>query len=113
MSLSCSLGQSLARQLHPRWRSQRTGTFFWERTTAQSLPLTPIDMMFAAVMALKAYSVRNRLVSWAIRGRGWRPRSMASPQGGAIDRAAGGGWIHTDLVQSSLLGEDCDVSVVS
>jgi hypothetical protein len=33
-----------------------SGTFFCERTTAQSLPRTPIDMMFAAVIALKAYS---------------------------------------------------------
>ena len=35
---------------------QLTGTFFWDKTTAQSLPLMPIDMMFAAVIALKAYS---------------------------------------------------------
>jgi hypothetical protein len=35
---------------------KRTGTFFWDRTTAESFPRTPIDMMFAAVMALKAYS---------------------------------------------------------
>ena len=34
-----------------------TGTFFWDNTTAQSLPLTPIDMILAAVIALKAYSV--------------------------------------------------------
>ena len=34
-----------------------TGTFFWDRTTAQSLPRTPIDMMFAAVIALNAYSL--------------------------------------------------------
>lgn len=33
-----------------------TGTFFCVMTTAQSLPLTPTDVMFAAVMALKAYS---------------------------------------------------------
>lgn len=36
---------------------QHTGTFFCDRTTAQSLPRTPIAMMFAAVIALKAYSV--------------------------------------------------------
>jgi hypothetical protein len=35
-----------------------TGTFFCDRTTAQSFPRTPTDMMFAAVMALKAYSVQ-------------------------------------------------------
>src|SRR4051794_39753830 len=33
-----------------------TGTFFWDRITAQSLPRTPIAMMLAAVMALNAYS---------------------------------------------------------
>ena len=36
---------------------EHTGTFFCERTTAQSLPRTPIDVMFAAVIALNAYSV--------------------------------------------------------
>jgi hypothetical protein len=35
-----------------------TGTFFCEMTTAQSLPRTPSDVMFAAVMALNAYSMR-------------------------------------------------------
>jgi hypothetical protein len=35
----------------------RTGTFFCEMTTAQSLPRTPNDVMFAAVIALNAYSV--------------------------------------------------------
>ena len=34
-----------------------TGTFFCEMTTAQSLPRTPNDVMFAAVIALNAYSV--------------------------------------------------------
>jgi hypothetical protein len=34
-----------------------TGTFFCDNTTAQSFPLTPTDMMFAAVIALKAYSI--------------------------------------------------------
>lgn len=34
-----------------------TGTFFCDKTTAQSLPRRPTDMMFAAVIALKAYSV--------------------------------------------------------
>jgi hypothetical protein len=36
-----------------------TGTFFCEMTTAQSFPLTPIEVMLAAVMALKAYSERQ------------------------------------------------------
>lgn len=35
-----------------------TGTFFCEITTAQSLPRTPNEVMFAAVIALKAYSAR-------------------------------------------------------
>ena len=42
--------------------SKPTGTFFWDRTTAQFLPRTPIDMMLAAVMALKAYSETSQLV---------------------------------------------------
>jgi hypothetical protein len=33
-----------------------TGTFFWDKTTAQFLPRTPTDVMLAAVIALKAYS---------------------------------------------------------
>lgn len=33
-----------------------TGTFFCERTTAQFFPRTPIDVIFAAVIALNAYS---------------------------------------------------------
>jgi hypothetical protein len=37
--------------------SKPTGTFFCDRTTAQSLPRTPTDVMFAAVIALNAYSV--------------------------------------------------------
>jgi hypothetical protein len=36
---------------------RRTGTFFCEITTAQSFPRRPIEVMLAAVMALKAYSV--------------------------------------------------------
>ena len=34
----------------------RTGTFFCERTTAQSFPRTPTEVMLAAVIALNAYS---------------------------------------------------------
>jgi len=34
-----------------------TGTFFCDNTTAQSFPYTPTNMMFAAVIALKAYSI--------------------------------------------------------
>lgn len=54
MSLSCGLSESVSQSLGVGCR--RTGTFFWDRTTAQSLPLSPMDMMLAAVMALKAYS---------------------------------------------------------
>lgn len=39
------------------WKiGRRTGTFFCEMTTAQSLPRMPSEVMLAAVMALKAYS---------------------------------------------------------
>ena len=53
-----------------RWSrpvNHHTGTFFCESTTAQSLPLTPMDMIFAAVMALKAYSRQRTLFSLLIR----------------------------------------------
>lgn len=33
-----------------------TGTFFCDMTTAQAFPLTPTEVMLAAVMALNAYS---------------------------------------------------------
>lgn len=36
-----------------------TATFFWDRTTAQFLPFTPIEVMLAEVIALKAYSKRR------------------------------------------------------
>lgn len=66
MSLSCTRRGQHGRQT--RGSPLRTGTFFWVRTTAQSLPLTPIDVMFAAVMALNAYSVTFHqpcaFVSW-------------------------------------------------
>ena len=35
-------------------------------TTAQSLPLTPTDVIFAAVIALKAYSVIDFVVSYCV-----------------------------------------------
>lgn len=38
------------------YRGQLTGTFFCEMTTAQLFPLMPMDVMFAAVIALNAYS---------------------------------------------------------
>ena len=36
-----------------------TGTFFCDKTTAQFFPRTPTDVMLAAVIALKAYSVET------------------------------------------------------
>jgi hypothetical protein len=36
-----------------------SGTFFCDSTTAQSFPRTPTEVMFAAVMALNAYSVQS------------------------------------------------------
>ena len=35
---------------------RHTGTFFCDMTTAQLFPRTPTEVMFAAVIALKAYS---------------------------------------------------------
>ncbi len=61
-------------------------------TTAQSFPLTPIDVMFAAVMALKAYSGIIGSVK-------------------LIQNACGGWCQRTDLVEAALVGEDGDVSV--
>ena len=40
---------------------EHTGTFFCDKTTAQSFPLTPTEVMFAAVMALNAYSISDRV----------------------------------------------------
>jgi hypothetical protein len=39
-----------------------TATFFWETTIAQSFPLTPMEVMFAEVIALKAYSGGTQVV---------------------------------------------------
>jgi hypothetical protein len=53
-----------------------TGTFFCERTTAQSFPLTPTDVILAAVIALNAYSDGRSLSAMDLidrhRVRGWR-----------------------------------------
>lgn len=71
-------------------------------------------MMLAAVIALKAYSIQYRFVS----SNGYfQPRSFRAPHDGITtgrgNQFAGKETVHTDLVQSSLLGEDRDVSVVS
>jgi hypothetical protein len=69
---------------------KHTGTFFCDITTAQSLPLMPTDMMFAAVIALNAYSNQTyvNLESW----KNFK--------------------LRTDLVQSSLVREDGNMPVV-
>jgi hypothetical protein len=71
-----------------------TGTFFCDRTTAQFLPRTPRDVIFAAVMALKAYSIV------------WQKQLN-----GILDGSAGHS-ILTNLVQSPLVREDRDMSVI-
>lgn len=48
---------SSSRSVHHSWYVGPTGTFFCDSTTAQCFPLTPTDVMLAAVMALNAYSV--------------------------------------------------------
>ena len=60
MSLSCTSWNVRALlELQANRLRLLTGTFFCERTTAQFLPRTPIDVMFAAVMALNAYSSQS------------------------------------------------------
>lgn len=95
---------------------RRTGTFFCDRITAQSLPRTAIDMMFAAVIALKAYSGQS--------GQGQlRQNGEVQPlpattivrceeSRGVIEAGeVGAESCRTDLVQSSLIRKDRDVSV--
>lgn len=55
----------------------RTGTFFWDKTTAQFFPRTPTDVMLAAVIALKAYSAHRckHELTWR---RSW-PASAGGP----------------------------------
>lgn len=65
-------------------------------TTAQFFPRTPTDVMFAAVIALKAYSgaVSEALLYTPVgRSDPWRER--------------------TDLVETTLVGEDGNVSVIA
>lgn len=86
-----------------RARIQRTGTFFCDSTTAQSLPRTPTDRMLAAVMALKAYSAQPLVPSVCHEG----PVSALWTSDVRIVLG------HTDLVEPTLIREDCDVSVVA
>ena len=69
-------------------------------TTAQLLPRTPIDVMLAAVMALKAYSACDNMISLiSLKSRivNLRRRQRIGPR--------------TNLVEATLIGEDGDVSV--
>ena len=90
-----------------------TGTFFCDRTTAQSFPRTPIAMMFAAVIALNAYSVAQKAPVSAISLHPLcfflSPFRNVRPRLRVLDR-----WqqMRTDLIQPSLFGEDRDMSVV-
>lgn len=71
----------------------RTGTFFCDMTTAQLFPRTPTEVMFAAVMALKAYSAAPSRISLFCHRRGHEQGAL------------------TDLVEPALVREDGDVSV--
>ena len=73
---------------------QYTGTFFWEMTTAQLFPRTLTEVMFAAVIALNAYSVDDTCVS---------DRSEASRERGTADGYRCGELQHTDLIQTTLV----------
>lgn len=87
--------RDLATVIHQRQRSERTGTFFCDMTTAQFLPRTPTDVMLAAVMALNAYSV-ELMVSSGLS----RVYALKSAR-------------RTDLVETSLVRENGDVPVVA
>lgn len=80
-----------------------TATFFCEMTTAQSFPLTPMEVMLAAVMALKAYSKDS------VSGHDHSTRVEILSQ---YEARSSSGKIHTNLVQSTLIREDSDMSVV-
>ena len=85
--------------------NQLTGTFFCESTTAQVLPLTPTEVIFAAVMALKAYSVAKVSEgSWASHG-GEGVQFQAS----ILQRARWGS--QTNLIKSPSIREYGDVSI--
>lgn len=93
---------------YPRYRSCciipvgskiHTGTFFWDRTTAQSFPRTPTDVILAAVTALKAYSAKVERLS-VLSCKYSRSRSESLNHKGA---SAKGRRKLTDLVQSTLV----------
>ena len=56
-SLSCAPKISPCHEALCGQKKIRTGTFFCDKTTAQSLPRRPTDMMFAAVAVSVAVSV--------------------------------------------------------
>lgn len=73
-----------------------TGTFFCDNTTAQFFPLTPTEVIFAAVMALNAYSDDENRVELA-----------------TISRSMSDGFSPTDLIEAPLIREDRDMSIIS
>lgn len=87
-----------------------TATFFCDSTTAQSFPLTPSEVMFAEVMALNAYSRCQRV--YRVSQSSWHP---PRPHSERIEHRQGRhcGEEHTDLVQTSIVREDGDMSVVT
>lgn len=84
-----------------------TGTFFCDSTTAQSLPRTPTDMMLAAVMALKAYSIQA--VSSV---DGHRCETTGHDRSWFRSTARTRREKRTDLIQAAIVGEDGDVTIV-
>lgn len=59
ISLSYSIACEQMNDSSNTGASVLTGTFFCDNTTAHVLPRTPTDVMFAAVIALNAYSMGN------------------------------------------------------
>ena len=68
-----------------------------------------MEVMLAEVMALKAYSGE-----WMGCQR-WLMMTKCRRTGGGHAAGGSGGWVkeHTDLIQTTLVGEDSDVSVVA
>ena len=69
---------------------------------AQCFPLTPIDVMLAAVMALKAYSVFHITLSAPLPNLKKVPRQVSNVKKN-----------HTNLVKTPLIREDGDMSIIS
>ena len=82
-----------------------TGTFFCETTTAQFLPLIPTDVILAAVIALKAYSISAVNVG----------QISVTADISRVENADLRGAVQTltDLIETSLIREDSDVSIIA